>query len=73
MNLISKKVITLNYYKITISDASNKIVFLHLAKKNNIYISFTKFIILLDIKNSKIIEAYIYTEFPKKYKKKFYI
>jgi len=33
MNLISKEAITLNYYKITISDASNKKEFLHLAKK----------------------------------------
>jgi len=72
MNLISKEVIPLNYYKITISDASNKKEFLHLAKKNNIYISFTKFIILLDIKNSKIIEAYISTQnFQKSIKKNF--
>jgi len=42
MNLISKEAITLNYYKITISDASNKKEFLQLTKKNNIYIFLLK-------------------------------
>ena len=67
-----KDVTALSYYKITIDNASNKKEYFYLAKKNNIYISFTKYIFLIDISNTKIIEAYINTQnFQKRIKKTF--
>jgi hypothetical protein len=65
-----KDVTVLNYYKITINDASNRKEFFYLAKKNSIYISFANFIFLLEIKNPKNIEVYINSKnFQKRIKK----